>query len=245
MSFPPLYPLFILFIFPLIGGLLSRYTNKDRKNTIKVFLAFSGSFLFAICLLNFLPETYHHLGGSAAYWVMGGFFFQIFLEYFTKGIEHGHAHVSGITHLTPLFIGLGLHSFLEGIPVATSFGDEHYRVGLLYGIALHELPAAFVLMITIKALKPQTFILPWIILYALFCPLGAITGFYVEHFSHDNMVFQYLLAFVSGTFLHISTTILFESSNNHQFSNIKTLSVLVGAAIAIMISLQTGHGHHH
>jgi hypothetical protein len=45
------------------------------------------------------------------------------------------------------------------------------------------------------------------------------------------------MAFVIGTFLHISTTILFENSEHHIFSKQKLLSVLAGVSIAALISL--------
>jgi len=41
---------------------------------------------------------------------------------------------------------------------------------------------------------------------------------------------------VVGIFLHISTTILFESSDGHKFSIQKILAIIVGAII-VMLSL--------
>lgn len=233
MNIPSLSNLAILFIFPLVGGILAYYTNKEWKGTIKLFLAFSGAFLFSITLLNFIPEVYHHLGYKAGFWALGGFFFQIFLERFTHGIEHGHS-IHGIKNIAPIFIGLGLHAFIEGIPAGTeSVGSR----GLLYGVALHEMPAAFVLAVSMRAVMPLKKILPWVIIYALFCPSGAILGFYVEHLDHGNNIFQILLAFVTGTFLHISTTILFENSDNHKFSYQKMIAVGLGTGLAILTLL--------
>jgi hypothetical protein len=44
------------------------------------------------------------------------------------------------------------------------------------------------------------------------------------------------MAMVIGIFLHISTTILFESSDGHNFSTQKILAIIVGAII-VMLSL--------
>ena len=41
------------------------------------------------------------------------------------------------------------------------------------------------------------------------------------------------MAIVIGIFLHISTTILFESSEGHKFSSQKILAIIVGSVIAI------------
>lgn len=231
---PLLFNIAILFIFPFVGGLIANYTNKEWKGTIKVFLAFSGAFLFAITFLNFIPEAYHHLE-NAGIWVLAGFFFQIFIEQFTKGIEHGHSHIHDLKNIAPIFIGLGLHAFLEGIPV----GSQNLGIspGLLYGVALHEMPAAFVLAISIKTLLPHKNIIPFVLIYALFCPAGATLGYFVEHIEHGDTIFMILLAFVSGTFLHISTTILFENSENHKISRKKLTAVVAGTGLAILTML--------
>jgi hypothetical protein len=44
-----------------------------------------------------------------------------------------------------------------------------------------------------------------------------------------------LLAIVVGMFLHISTTIIFEASENHRFNLVKLLSIIVGVTLAILI----------
>jgi formate/nitrite transporter FocA (FNT family) len=41
-----------------------------------------------------------------------------------------------------------------------------------------------------------------------------------------------ILAVVVGIFLHISTTIIFETSENHKFNLLKLVSILVGCAFA-------------
>jgi len=41
---------------------------------------------------------------------------------------------------------------------------------------------------------------------------------------------------VIGIFLHISTTILFESTENHRFNSIKFIVILLGAGLAFLVS---------
>jgi len=240
---PSLYTLIILFIFPLMGGILAYYTHKEWKKTIKLFISFSGAFLFSITLLNFIPEVYGH-SSSAGYWVLGGFLFQVLIERLTHGVEHGHEH-SHIKNIAPLFLGLSIHAFLEGIPVgSSSIGDNNIKNGLLYGVALHEMPAAFVLVLTLKNKIKSTKIFKWILFYALICPLGAWVGFSVENAEKGHELIQPLLAFVTGTFLHISTTILFENSEDHKMSFQKVFAVLIGASLAILTGLMGSHHIH-
>jgi uncharacterized membrane protein YdcZ (DUF606 family) len=44
-----------------------------------------------------------------------------------------------------------------------------------------------------------------------------------------------LLAIVVGMFLHISTTIIFEASENHRFNLAKLASIFVGVTLALLI----------
>jgi hypothetical protein len=74
------------------------------------------------------------------------------------------------------------------------------------------------------------------LVYAIMSPMGAISSNIVEMYLNPAS-FNYFMAFVIGTFLHISTTILFENSEHHIFSKQKLLSVLAGVSIAALISL--------
>ena len=62
-------------------------------------------------------------------------------------------------------------------------------------------------------------------------PLGMYSGtLFQELDNYSNEI----MAIVIGIFLHISTTILFESTDGHRFSLQKVLTIIVGACIAIL-----------
>jgi zinc transporter ZupT len=65
---------------------------------------------------------------------------------------------------------------------------------------------------------------------------GAAISVYLKA-SINEEFFDYFMAFVVGTFLHISTTILFENSEQHHFSKQKLIAVLLGIGIAALISI--------
>ena len=76
----------------------------------------------------------------------------------------------------------------------------------------------------------------WLILllFALMTPIGAVLGlqFSPEQFGLDVHI---ILAIVVGMFLHISTTIIFETSENHKFNLLKLISILIGCALAMIL----------
>ena len=70
-----------------------------------------------------------------------------------------------------------------------------------------------------------------LLLFALMTPLGVYSGhLFTELSNYANEI----MAVVIGIFLHISTTILFESTDGHRFSFQKILTIIIGACIAIL-----------
>ncbi|MBC7425127.1 MAG: ZIP family metal transporter [Bacteroidia bacterium] len=231
------YYYLFLFVCPLTGGLIALNTARDYKDTLKIVLAFSGSFLFAITVLGLIPEIYSKNANTGIY-VLAGFFLQILLEKLTQGVEHGHMH-SHLKSNAGLFIGLSMHAFLEGIPVGGELlGNDRSQSGLIFGIGLHEIPAAFALIMILRssAKFKGAMLAGLLCFYAMMSPLGCLTGSLVK--GGSEVIKEYeniLMALVIGTFLHISTTILFENSVDHKIGRIKLIAIAIGAGLALLI----------
>lgn len=230
-----------LLVSVIAGGLLVVFLEKkNRQHVIKLSLAFSGGFLLAIAFVHFLPELYHEHATSIGLWILTGFLIQLFLEYFSGGIEHGHIHVHTQRKLPyALLLSLSVHSFIEGIPLA-GFGDHahhegHHHESLLLGIVLHQLPVAIALM-TLLRQSQVSIKLSWILLliFGLMTPLGMLTGWLAET-NGDFANMDLLLAIVVGMFLHISTTIIFETSENHKFNLAKLTAILLGVGLSFFL----------
>jgi hypothetical protein len=61
-------------------------------------------------------------------------------------------------------------------------------------------------------------------------PLGVLVGDKVAFF---NNYYTEITALIIGVFLHISTIILFESSENHKFNLQKFTAILLGVLLTI------------
>jgi zinc transporter ZupT len=248
--------LLVLFFTPLLSGLLVYLVPKGKNAQYRLLLVFAGSYLFAITVIHILPELYHQNLGLEliGLFVLLGFFLQQFLEYFTSGIEHGHIHTGGhhddhhshqprdhhhtsVSALV-LLIALCIHAFLEGGMLAeSSTGPVYDMNAILLGIALHRAPAAFALMTVLAfQLHSRNKALPHLIMFSVAAPAGLLLGTYLaQHNILSATGLIYLYALVCGNFLHISTTIVFESSPEHRF-NAKKLAVAVfGALVAVAV----------
>src|SRR5690554_6462168 len=90
------------------GGIVVFLENLNRAKLIKILLSLSGGFLLAIAFIHFIPEIYAHGAEGVGYYILLGFLIQLFLEYFSGGIEHGHIHAKDTSGAIPwsLFIAL-------------------------------------------------------------------------------------------------------------------------------------------
>lgn len=230
----------ILFVSAFIGGSLIFLIKNDLNKKLKLLLSFSGAYLFSITVLHLLPDVYSKGNSYVGLFILAGFGFQILLEQFSEGIEHGHIHVH--KHHQAVFpigimISLSLHAFLEGMPLVNISGELHHEHTLLYGIALHHIPAAFALTsVLYQSNVKKSKVILFLILFAAMTPLGSLTSnvLQTQSIGMISNYFQYIMGIVIGIFLHISTTILFESNVDHRFNFYKMIAIIIGASLAIM-----------
>ena len=224
----------LLFFCAFFGGTSVFFFKGDNHKTLKLVLSFSGAYLFGITVLHLIPDAYHGNDNWVGVFILAGFLFQIILEQFSDGIEHGHMHKPKHDHKVfpvGIMISLCLHAFLEGMPLAQGNQDQ-----LVYGIALHHIPAAFALatvLLTNKQSKQSTIL--FVALFAVMAPTGYFFSTALSNGNIGNLqhYFNRIMGVVIGIFLHISTTILFESSADHRFNLRKMVAVLLGVAIAL------------
>ncbi|TAG54552.1 MAG: zinc permease [Cytophagales bacterium] len=237
----------ILFFITFFAGILIIYYPELNKKNFKYMLTFSGAYLFSITVLHILPELFM-VTNSHIYiglFVLLGFYFQIIIDYFSQGVEHGHSHhnhSNGSKGIYMLFISLFIHSLLEGTllvhPHATHEHDEVRH--LLFGLMLHKIPESFALAaVLIIAIQQKKWVIILIFIYALASPIGlALSNIVSINNFYSSKLFSYLFAFVAGNFLHISTTIFFESeSKDHQFKAAKMITMVLAGILAILIEV--------
>lgn len=228
----------ILLFLAAFGGGVSVFLFKGNNHKqLKLVLSFSGAYLFGITVLHLIPDAYHGNDDLVGVFILIGFLFQIVLEQFSDGIEHGHIHTHSheLGHAVfPLgiMISLCLHAFLEGMPLAE--GSQQNQ--LVFGIGLHHIPAAFALGTVLLAsnIKKNSTVF-YLFLFAVMAPAGYFFSSALSSGGIGNLqhYFNRIMGVVIGIFLHISTTILFESSADHKFNMRKMIAVLLGVSIAL------------
>ncbi|CAH0335305.1 hypothetical protein FVB9288_00941 [Flavobacterium sp. CECT 9288] len=220
------------YLLPLLSVILgygvALIIRPKNKTNLKLLLAFSGSFLLSLTVMHLLPEIYKSNTTTIGIFIMLGILFQIILEFFSKGAEHGHVHGHEAITQIPwlLFISLCIHAFLEGFPVS------HHQ-DLAIGIAIHHLPIAIILTtFFINASLNKKAIFFFMITFSIMTPLGTILSDYLPIL---NTYYTEITAIVIGILFHISSTIIFESSEGHKFNIAKVSMIVIGIALAYFL----------
>ena len=156
-------------------------------------------------------------------------------------MEHGHTHLPQEHHhhiaVTPLLLGLSIHAFMEGIPLGFKYDDQSALPSLMAGVAAHKIPEALTLMtVMIHAHKKRSELWSILVCFALVTPIAALlAGWMGNRFEVVQHYLLYVVALVVGAFLHISTTIFYESgTKHHELSRKKVLAIAIGLLLAFL-----------
>lgn len=237
----------ILFLVTLVGGAMPLWSKEWTEQRMKYLLAFSGSFLLSVTFLHLIPESIEHIGPFSGFLLVCGFFLQQFFQKFTHGVEHGHKHVVNHVHagipVWSVFWGLALHAFAEGLPLGIFYSESVILPSLFLAIALHKLPEAMLIISLFyqhNRNKKQTWII--LVLFSLITPFSSLAAYLIGYqFAVVEQIIQWIVPLIAGAFIHISTTIFFESGTKaHDMTIKKWMVVLLGVGFG-MLSLLGAH----
>jgi zinc transporter ZupT len=221
----------------LLAGAWFIYRAPSDKRWIYLLLSAGGAYLIAILFTHILPELFEHLGQQAGYALLIGFMLQILLENYSKGIEHGHAHAtSSRTALMISYAALCLHALVEGMPLASALFDSviQFDRELTVGIMLHKIPVAITLsslLIRSGIQKHQAML--WLAFFILCTVIGSGLQQWIGQSSEEMMFIS--LGLTVGILLHVSTTILFESSDHHKLSPKRIAVIALGIGLGVLL----------
>ena len=220
---------YILLIASVLLGSLLVFIIEPNKKIVRLLLAFSGAYLLSATILHLLPDVYtvNSDATNIGIFILVGIILQSVLESFSKGAEHGHIHMhsDGKKFPTLLFVSLCIHAFSEGLPIHNA--DDN----LLWAIVVHKIPIAIVLTSFLLETKySKKIVFSFLFFFGLMSPLGVLLGDKIPFF---NTYQTEIKALIIGVFLHISTIILFESTENHKFNLQKFMAILLGVLLTV------------
>ena len=143
MALTPLWLALMAAAGNLVGAIAVVYQEKRGLRAIETSLAFGAGFMLATVLVGVLPTLFAGGPGIAALFVLGGYLFvhlahHVVVPHFHFG-EETH-HVTAAAAVSAL-LGLSLHSFFDGVAIASGFLESSGLGVLLFlAVLLHKLP---------------------------------------------------------------------------------------------------------
>ncbi|HWC07138.1 MAG TPA: ZIP family metal transporter [Gemmatimonadota bacterium] len=140
----------------VLGGLLIGARTRWSRLMLRLFVAIGAGFLLCVALLRMLPEALELAPALAMPLVVTGYFVTHLFEHtlvrhFHFG-EETHTEVVQDASSAAATIGLGLHSFFDGVSIAAGFTVSPTLGWLVFGaIALHKLPEGFTIASIVRA----------------------------------------------------------------------------------------------
>jgi zinc and cadmium transporter len=127
----------------LLGALAVTSRVRWTLRALDVILCFAAGFLISVSLIDLLPAAIERSGSNGAIAALVAYI----LVHITQHTIGGHFHfgeethqVSSIVSMTAL-IGLLMHTFVDGVAVASGFGVSQGLGALVFvGVLLHKFP---------------------------------------------------------------------------------------------------------
>ncbi len=128
-----------------VGGFTATFPGRLSHARLSHLIAFGAGYILAAALVSLLPESLRLLDDAPLY-VLAGYalahlFEHTFTSHFHFGEETHHEHVVDPSVSSGALVGLLLHSFFDGVAIASGFLVTP-SLGLLIALAviLHKVP---------------------------------------------------------------------------------------------------------
>lgn len=211
----------------IVGIHIIRFNGLSAKKYAKYLMPFAAGIILAVAFLHLIPEAIEH-NSNAVIYIFIGFLAFYLLEsglIMHAGPELHHIEHNDETKLfvstQMAFIGLLVHSFIDGIIIGVSFKIDA-TIGLFttFSIIMHELPEGVTTysLLVLADSEKKALIKSYIV--ALATPFGALISLlFIKNIDETNI--GILLALASGSFIYVAASDLIPETHNHKsFKNI-------------------------
>ena len=214
----------------LIGGLVITTASPRGRGTQRLLIGFGAGFMIAVALLSMIPEAM--AGGSdAALGVLAGYLLvhltqHVFTPHFHFGEEtHAHAMVGRWVGISAL-LGLLLHTFFDGVAIASGFGvSTSLGILIFSAILVHKIPEGVTIAsIMLASGNSPARALAGVLFLGLSTILGVFLTSYVRPLQHHG------LALSAGVTIYVAASNLIPEVQSERGVR-SALSVFLGVAL--------------
>ncbi|MBU1992198.1 MAG: ZIP family metal transporter [Patescibacteria group bacterium] len=233
-------------------GILALVLNKRILQKILIFLvSFAVGAIFGDAFLHIMPEIYHHVERAGhdhgatlipSLFVLAGILIFFSIEKFLRW-RHCH-HIPSEDHPHPVatmnLIGDGVHNFLDGVLIASSYlVSPQIGIATTIAVLLHEIPQEIGDFATLlHAGYSRKKALFYNFVFATTAILGAVLVLGVG--TSVTTAEKFLLPLTAGGFIYIAGSDLIpmlHKKNTPWTSLLQILSIILGIGVMVLVML--------
>lgn len=221
------------------GGIfvIRRFESWARDNAT-YFACFAAGVLIAVSFLHIVPRSFAMNPQAPVYLFAGYLFMHVFNRFVTAQVCDRPARADYALGVVPL-LGIGFHSFLDGVVYSISFTVSLLTGGLVaLGMVLHEFPEGIVtytLLVRSGFTERRSFLLAFLAA-AVTTPLGTAVSFpFVSRI--DPPLLGLLLALSAGALIYVGAThLLPQAEREPRKYSLAALAAGILVALGIVLS---------
>jgi len=234
-------PLFIYSLFIVLvawaGGIIPLFFRKQPV-IIRFFISFGAGILLGASFLHMIPDAARYIGSQLGVPILLGF---LTLYIFEKFIMTHPCHADECDYHTvglSAFVGLSVHSLITGLALGAGVIVPKLGFIVFLAVILHKLPASLSLSsLLLKegySLKSTILI---ILIFSFMVPVGAFVTYFLSRQTSMETI-GFLIAFSSGTFLHVAADDLIPEVHHHiHYRKSRLVIFLLGIAVMWLVKV--------
>ena len=218
---------------------INKFAKWGKKNIV-YFMSFAAGVLISVSFMHIIPESFE-MNKSAPIFLLVGFLALYLLNRFINMFRCGEKNCKRFVHGIIPALGIGFHSFIDGIIYAVTFNVSIFT-GVLaaVGMVLHEFPEGiitFLLMIK-GGFKKNKASLYAFLAAAITTPVGALVSWPIIS-KLTLPVLGILLSLSAGSLIYVGATHLLPEVQKED-KKFSLLALAAGIVVAIVIILAHG-----
>ena len=218
---------------------IRRFEPWARQN-VTYFACFAAGVLIAVSFLHIIPTSFVMSRQAPMFLFVGYLFMLVFNRFLTAYVCDKPETAEYALGLVPL-IGIGFHSFLDGMVYSISFSVSTFTgVLVALGMVLHEFPegvVTYTLLARSGFSGRRSFLLAFFAA-ALTTPLGTLLSYpFVSRI--DPPVLGLLLAFSAGALVYVGATHLLPRAEREP-RRFSLVALAAGVLVALGIIISKG-----
>lgn len=218
---------------------ITRYEKWGRDNAA-YFMSFAAGVLISVSFIHIIPKSFE-MNSSSPIFLLAGFLTLHLFNRFLQAYVCQERDCANFTLGIIPMLGVGLHSFLDGVIYSVTFNVSIFTGTLAaIGMVLHEFPEGIVTFLLLErggfAKKKSAWYA--FLAAAISTPLGTLVSFpFIANIEQPAL--GVMLAFSAGALVYVGASHLLPAVEREN-KKYTLLSMAVGILVAVLIVISKG-----